>query len=380
MRLLFVHGYAGPFSSAAHQGILSRDISLYAAWSRARFNVFVATTDTSRFALDASGRVVHISLGRAHATARGVVIHRHRLAQAVARIRPDIVVADITSAPMWIGLRLRCPLVVRAEWFWADVSRIEDGVIEARAKLRLEKYMVSRAAALSVSSNLLAQHMGALGASRIEVIPNFVPPPFFEAAAKDSCNVVRSSHPLRMLSVGRLVALKRHEALIRAVGLVPGVIRPTITLIGSGPLREDLQRLALKEGVELTSIGRIDNVDMPQVMADADILCHLSRHEGAPRAILEAFSVGLPVATVAWDGVGEMIGCGEERGVLLPAGPNDLAARIMFLQGQAGRKQLGRAAAAAQEWARDNCSLDAHVRLTSRLLANLLRIDRGSNV
>ena len=370
MKIMVVAGYAGRLEEIESHGLLSRDREYYTALQRALGYVCVASPDRHVFRLDSDGRVIHVPLVVGKPGMRGLLSQRRLLGRALDRFRPDAVVADMTSAPLWLGRPLRAPLITRAEWFWSDVSRQEDSLHEAKAKAVLERYMALRSAAVSASTSLVAGRMRALGAERIEVVPNFVAREFFSEGA--GRRAVDEGKRGRILSVGRLVAIKRHALLIDALALVQEERRPTLVLVGQGPLRDELLDRACRQAVRVELVDRVANARLAGLMADADALVHASSHEGAPRVIIEAFAAGLPVLSVKWQGVEELVGQDLERGVLLPEDASGIARRIEELNEGILDERLMDASAAARDWALAECSLDAHIALTQRLITEIL--------
>ena len=96
--------------------------------------------------------------------------------------------------------------------------------------------------------------------------------------------------------VGRLVAPKRFDVLLRAVAALPDV---AVLLVGDGPAREPLAALA----TELGLVGRVrfagQRLDVARVLSAMDVFASPSPEETFGVALLEALAAGLPVAYVA---------------------------------------------------------------------------------
>ncbi len=80
-----------------------------------------------------------------------------------------------------------------------------------------------------------------------------------------------------------------------------------LVYVGSGPDREDLQARARAAGLEerVTFIAWTDGLS--DVYAALDVLALPSRFEGVPLVMLEAMSVGLPIAASGRDGMKEFL-------------------------------------------------------------------------
>jgi len=99
-----------------------------------------------------------------------------------------------------------------------------------------------------------------------------------------------------LLAAGRMVRQKRFDLLLRAFALVRHR-SARLTILGDGPLRGSLQKLA-------RSLGIADRVDMPGYVADvvgwlrrSDLFVLSSDYEGLPAVIVEALACNVPVAT-----------------------------------------------------------------------------------
>jgi len=87
--------------------------------------------------------------------------------------------------------------------------------------------------------------------------------------------------------------------------------------------------------------GHCDN--MPDVLAQADIVCLPSYREGLPKALIEAMAMGLPCVTTDVPGCREVVTDGD-NGFLVPArDAASLAEAIAKLVDNAGlRERMGR--------------------------------------
>jgi len=100
--------------------------------------------------------------------------------------------------------------------------------------------------------------------------------------------------PVRVLSVGRQIPGKNPENIIRAVARVPDV---QLTLVGDGPLHEDLRRMTKDCGVEerVVFLRSVPNDDLCAAMADYDFFAAYTDFMEIPKAVMEPLLVGLPV-------------------------------------------------------------------------------------
>ncbi len=108
-----------------------------------------------------------------------------------------------------------------------------------------------------------------------------------------------------VLAVGRLVPIKGHAVLLhgcaRARAWSPAARRAEVVILGDGPERARLTRLAAALEVPLRLVGTVPRAEVADWMRAADLFAHPSgrlangRTEGAPIAAREARAIGIPV-------------------------------------------------------------------------------------
>lgn len=139
---------------------------------------------------------------------------------------------------------------------------------------------------------------------------------------------------------------KRLDVLLAAFADVRSTTPDAVLLVmGDGPQRESLETqaatLALGRGVRF--LGH--RIDVPGVLAAADIGVLCSDHEGTPLALMEYMNAGLAIAATEVGGVPAMVRH-EREGLLVPPGsPAELAAGLRRLCADVPlREALGQAA------------------------------------
>ncbi len=150
-----------------------------------------------------------------------------------------------------------------------------------------------------------------------------------------------------LLFVGRLIASKGCADLIEALSGMSDA--PPLLVIGDGPQRAELERLAAQRRVAASFLGAREPEYVRRAMAKSVALCLPSRTEGLPTVCLEAAAARLPVVSYPAGGIPEAVVDGE-TGLLGPigdtrvlaehlrriVGDRDLAARL----GGAGRRMV----------------------------------------
>jgi glycosyltransferase involved in cell wall biosynthesis len=149
----------------------------------------------------------------------------------------------------------------------------------------------------------------------------------------------------RVIVPRRLFPKNGVEYFIRALPLVQREQRIDAMLVGDGPERDRLERLARELGVSdmVQFLGRRPNDAMPALLADADVAVFPSLLEATSVAALEAMSCGVPVAASRVGGLPEIVD--ETVGTLFePADPPSLAHALLALLRRSDRAALGRVA------------------------------------
>lgn len=118
---------------------------------------------------------------------------------------------------------------------------------------------------------------------------------------------MRGNGALRLLAAGRLSHVKGFDLLIEALALCNNPLLH-LTILGEGPLRDDLERLAQERGVAVQVCFAGFQTNPYPFFASADVFVLSSRVEGFPNVVLEAMACGTPViATPAAGGVREIL-------------------------------------------------------------------------
>ena len=164
-------------------------------------------------------------------------------------------------------------------------------------------------------------------------IPNGVNIPPRQQADKAGARGGRESGGPCIVSVGRLISERRHDVLLGAFARVkeefPGV---TLVLVGDGPEREKLERLAselgISEAVEFT--GQVPTWEVPQRLLMADLYVSATAVDGFGLAVVEAAAHGLPVVATPVGFAPEIVTDGE-TGYLVEPGDKARLAEAMAL-------------------------------------------------
>jgi teichuronic acid biosynthesis glycosyltransferase TuaC len=264
------------------------------------------------------------------------------LAVALRRLRrefPFDLVHAHYAAPAGDAVRrggIRRPLAVSVHG--GDLLAVAE---ESAAGGRAVRRALRHAAVVLANSAGMAARSRALGATTTRVVH----------LGSDLPAETHAAPPDRLVTVGNLIARKRHADVLRALWLLRDR-HPAVewVVVGDGPERAALERLAGELG--LTDRVRFTGALPPEQAADearrAAMFVLPSVDEAFGVAYIEAMAGGVPaIGCRGEDGPEEIAAAGDGIRLVSPADPEDLAREIgMLLENDAWRHELGAAARA----------------------------------
>jgi len=229
-----------------------------------------------------------------------------RVPGALVQIHPEVV--DISATPFlpvyaaWLATRLtRTPLVATWHEFWGE--HWDTYLDNRRLVARLAR--IGEAAARPLAdrrvavSAFTARRLVAETSQRarrgwqdaIDVVPNGVDVDALAVAG----TMEPATRPVDVVFVGRLIAEKRIDLLIRAIAtLAPS--RPSLRceIVGDGPERDSLEALVRELGIaaQVTLTGRLAEAELPRRLGSARILAMPSAREGYGITVVEGQAAG----------------------------------------------------------------------------------------
>lgn len=149
-------------------------------------------------------------------------------------------------------------------------------------------------------------------------------------------------------SVGRLHPQKGYANLLNVAASLRDVIpQLQVVIIGDGPEREQLERLASSKSLQGVAHIVGSRRDVTDVLSAFDLFVMTSHYEGLPVALLEAMRCAIPCVVTNAGGMPEVVVEGKTGFVVEQGDVATLAARIrVFEQNRALIQEMG---AAAQE-------------------------------
>lgn len=252
-----------------------------------------------------------------------------RLTGELTRIRPHILHLHNPTAFFYgafAGRLARIPCVFYTE-HGRDSASSKHNIWLHRFLSRL----VDRVVAVSDSSRVLLEREG-VPSRRIVTIHNGIDTaPFLERMNRTVLRArlgFASEQPLVGI-VARLDPVKNHVSLLRAMAqIIREYPDACLLVIGDGPLRGALERLARELGVaeHIRFLGIREDVPDLLAMLDVAVLCSLG--EGLSMTLLEQGAAGVPVVATDTGGNPEVVEHGR-TGILVPVGDDGALARAI---------------------------------------------------
>lgn len=144
----------------------------------------------------------------------------------------------------------------------------------------------------------------------------------------------------KLLAIGRLAEQKGYPVLLAALASLPAAQRPTVDVVGTGPLEATLQAEALRLGVD-GNVNFLGARTSAWIAAEGPfyrgllapfVICANGDRDTGPVVAKEALGMGLPVVASALMGLKEMVT--PECGMLVPPGDvAELARALVWLAG-----------------------------------------------
>jgi glycosyltransferase involved in cell wall biosynthesis len=312
----------------------------------------------------------------AHQVPVSVIPERHRYDQQIVERLRDLVEIRCPHIIETHHLKSHCLLALSGLWRRYIWVAFHHGYTQTDLKVRaynhVDRWSLRRATHVVTTNEPFRRTLVARGVDpgRITVLHNGVRE---MAAAPSATAALRRALGLKdrdrvVLAVGRLSREKGQAHLIRAAARWRRDAR--LVIVGEGPDRPVLERLARKVGVGRSVIFAGATSDVAPFYALADVFALPSLSEGSPNALLEAMACGLPIVATAVGGVPEIAGHGRDA---LLGPPRDTAFLARDVDRLLGDPELAaRLGAAARRTVSSRHTPELRAMTLSRLYAALV--------
>lgn len=146
-----------------------------------------------------------------------------------------------------------------------------------------------------------------------------------------------------LINVARLTDIKDHRTLLNAFAILKKDFDDIhLLIVGDGPLMEELKAYTSHLGLSESVTFAGTRLDVPKLLAIADIFALSSKSEGISVALIEAMLSNLPVVATSVGGNIEVVQDGKTGFLVPPEKPENLSEAIgILLKNQKLRKSMG---------------------------------------
>jgi glycosyltransferase involved in cell wall biosynthesis len=282
--------------------------------------------------------VSHVELRKA-AARRGparilaMPLQAAQLAREFREWNPDVCVSFLPRSNIahvmtrWFGNRRAILLTEQI----SSADNYPSGGVADRSMRALIGRFYPRADAVFPSSHGVAEGLTSFGVrrDRMHVIGNPVSLGDIAHAARQPLPEMDAVGQPTVITVGRHVEQKDHGTLLRAFARVLKRRQARLVIIGQGPLRADMERLAAELGIRDAVVFAGWQTNPFAWLSRACVFVLSSRYEGFGNVIVEAMACSLPViSTDCRSGPAEILEDGA-AGILVPVGDDGALAEAI---------------------------------------------------
>ena len=177
----------------------------------------------------------------------------------------------------------------------------------------------------------IAEHVAGLGVAPggVRVVDNFIDVEAVARAGRDGPQLGAGVH---IGLFGALIRRKRIDIALRGfAGLFnpPNGVDVTLHIVGDGPLRTKLAKLAGELGMSGRVVFHGFVAHPLPLMAKMDVVLLTSDREGVPRSLMEGMALGRTCVSSAFPGISSIIQDGETGYVFDPGDPEALTSVLV---------------------------------------------------
>lgn len=233
-----------------------------------------------------------------------------------------------------ISERLSIPFVVSVHGLDAYFTRQAGRFVRSRCK-RVVENVYRRANAVICISEAVREQVNRHIPATTAVIYNGVNPEMFAPP-------IAPGSQTTILSVGNLIPTKGHASLLRSFARILAEFPEcSLEIIGDGPLRADLQKLAVDLGIAraVHFRGRRSRDYVAKAIRRCRLFALPSEYEGLGCVYLEAMACAKPAIGCRGQGIEEVIEHGKSGLLVSPVNDVELSDAIVTLLRDAGLRQ-----------------------------------------
>ncbi len=265
-------------------------------------------------------------------------------------------------AAMLLSSELGVPYVITVHGLDAfSTEQVKGRAGEWCRRISQRVYQSSRRV-ICISERVREEVLNGTGSrSRTSVVYNGVDPDLFVPRNEPADSET-------ILSVGNLIPIKGHSALIKAFAEVSSTYpKLRLDIIGSGPELSRLEQLAHESGVggRVNFLGRRSRFEVAKAMQSCEIFALPSRYEGLGCVYLEAMACGKPAIGCRGQGIAEVIQQGHNGFLVGEDNEKELALVLKMLLGDLSLRE--KISIAARDTVVDRFTLNQQAQRLARI-------------
>ncbi|MFV2173546.1 glycosyltransferase family 4 protein [Actinomadura sp. LOL_016] len=234
-----------------------------------------------------------------------------------------------------VAAHARAPLVVTVH---GGARRESGSPLGRTVGARIERHGLARADAVITLTEGMRDALadGGVPDERLHVVPSGIGAEFLAELGTPELGepVMPERIPVpRIGYVGRLAERKGVDVLLRAFARLRDTTDAHLVVVGDGPERAKLQRLASRLHVDDRThfLGFVPHDYVPRVLRELNVLALPSRREGPGSVLLEAMHSRVPIVASRTGGVPELVEHRRSGLLVSPGNPGELAAALREL-------------------------------------------------
>ena len=288
---------------------------------------------------------------------------------SIPRLRAEARSADILhaqafqSVPPVLAARRRSGAPVVATWHTSHFLKRADHPFWRPVFRRL---IVSADHNLAASTEIARVGESIAPGRHVEPLTNGVDTELFRPVEP----TLPATQRRRLVVPRRLFEKNGVEYFLRALPRIADAVDAEAVIVGDGPERDRLERLARELGVRdrITFLGAVPHTEMPGILAAAELAIFPSLMEATSVAALECMACEVPVAASRVGGLPEIVD-DQVGGLFRPADPEDLADTVIRLLKAGDLPARGARARArvVERWSNDRLA-ERHLEIYRQLL------------
>jgi glycosyltransferase involved in cell wall biosynthesis len=248
---------------------------------------------------------------------------RIREADAFVTLMPEI----RGIVPLLIAAIARRPRYMLMQ---ATSSHFRASNADGRLRASISRFVINCLGLVSTKvfiqgPDLRSEFIGPLRKKCVEVLMSTLTEADFQEPKRPDPGAVR------LLTVARLVPNKRVDVVLKTVRVLKDRgADARLTLLGGGPLREELLNLVQELDIEneFESVGFVDAPELRKLYGSATLFVLSSETEGVSLAVMEAMAAGTPVVATAPGGMRTFLRHGVDSVVIHGPDPEAFADEI----------------------------------------------------